>query len=141
MPSGLFYKALNQGGIYIAEEGIVSAAFSYPPSKAWQGNREIIPPQEERDGVNRDGEFGMKLFYWMKKSNFTIKDIKLIQPVITTTDQKMKLLDGHDAYKTTALLQGKSEAEWMEERQALLCLADDDFTLVGFLSILSGMWY
>ncbi|CZL29219.1 class I SAM-dependent methyltransferase [Legionella pneumophila] len=129
----LFYQALNTGGIYIAEEGIVSAAFAYPPSKAWQGSRgHILPPEEEKDGISRDGEFGMKLFYWMKKSGFAIKDIKLIQPVLAIHEQKKKLLDGHDAYKKTALLQGKSEAEWATERQELIHLANDNFAIVGF---------
>jgi SAM-dependent methyltransferase len=129
----LFYQVLNKGGIYIAEEGIISAAFSYPPSKAWLYNRDqIIPPEKEKDGITRDGEFGMKLFYWMKKAGFTIKDTKLVQPMFTTFDQKKKLLTGHDAYKKTALKQGTSEAEWESERQELLRLASDEFTVVGF---------
>lgn len=129
----LFYQVLNEGGIYIGEEGIVSSAFSYPLSKAWQGNRNaVLPPEKETDGVNRDGEFGMKLFYWMKQSAFNIRDVKLIQPVFITHEQKKKLLTGHDAYKKTALAQGKSETEWATEREELIRLAHDDFTLVGF---------
>ena len=34
--------------------------------------------------------------------------------------------------KKTALLQGKSEAEWERERQELIRLAKDDFSIVGF---------
>ncbi|ARH01100.1 class I SAM-dependent methyltransferase [Legionella micdadei] len=129
----LFYNLLNKNGIYIAEEGIISAAFSYPPSPAWQYSRpSILPPDKEHDGLDRDGEFGMKLFYWMKKSGFTIKGSKLIQPILSTAEQKIKLVDGHEAFKKTALLQGKSEAEWEEEKQALIRLADDDFSIVGF---------
>lgn len=129
----LFYEALNKGGIYIAEEGIISAAFSYPPSPAWQYNRgPILSPDKEQDGSERDGEFGLKLFYWMKKTGFTIQDTKLIQPVLVTSEQKKKLVNGHDAFKKTALLQGKSEAEWERERQELIRLAKDDFSIVGF---------
>jgi len=129
----LFYQVLNKGGIYIAEEGIVSAAFAYPPSTAWQGSRgAILPPEEDIDGINRDGEFGMKLYYWMKKSDFTNKDTKLIQPVLTTHEQKNKLLEGHDALKKTSLLQGKSEVAWEAERQELIRLAHDEFSIVGF---------
>ena len=70
----LFYDRLNKGGFYIAEEGIISAAFSYPPSKAWHYNRQDIPsPDNDVDGVQRDGDFGMKLVYWMKKSGFKIQ--------------------------------------------------------------------
>ncbi|MBA2652212.1 MAG: class I SAM-dependent methyltransferase [Tatlockia sp.] len=129
----LFYKVLNKGGIYISEEGIMSAAFSYPPSKAWHYNREeILPPDEQKDGNARDGDFGMKLSYWMKKSGFTIKDTKLIQPLLSTYEQKKKLLKGHHAFKKTALLQGKSEKEWAAEEQELDRLAKDDFTIIGF---------
>ena len=129
----LFYDRLNKGGFYIAEEGIISAAFSYPPSKAWHYNRQDIPsPDNDVDGVQRDGDFGMKLVYWMKKSGFKIKDANLIQPLLTTERSKKLLLAGHDAYKNTALAQGQSEADWEEQRQELNRLAEDEFTIVGF---------
>lgn len=129
----LFYKLLNSGGIYIAEEGIISAAFSYPPYSAWWHKRELpVSPDKTQDGVGRDGEFGMKLFYWMKKAGFTVQDIKLIQPVFTAYEQKIKLLDGHDSYKKTALLHGKTETEWQDERDNLICLAKDEEAMVGF---------
>ncbi|KTD20799.1 Putative methyltransferase [Legionella lansingensis] len=129
----LFYQALNKEGIYIAEEGIVSAGFAYPPSKAWQYNRPpTLLPEEEKEGTHRDGEFGMKLYYWMKKSGFTIRDAKLVQPLLITYKQKKRLVDGHDAYKKTALLHDQSEADWEEQRQELMRLASDDFSIVGF---------
>jgi SAM-dependent methyltransferase len=129
----LFYQHLHQGGIYIAEEGIVSSAFSYPPSNAWRQSRGTIAmPDEEEDGVARDGEFGMKLYYWMKKTGFNINDIKLIQPVLSTKAEKVKLLEGHDAYKNTALLHGKSEQAWQDERNELIQLAQDECSIIGF---------
>lgn len=129
----LFHQLLNKGGLYIAEEGIMSAAFSYPPSKVLQHNREqISSPSEEKEGTQRDGDFGMKLFYWMKKSGFTIKDLKLVQPLLSTYEQKKKLLDGHEAFKKTAILQGKKESEWEAEKQELIRLAKDKFAIVGF---------
>jgi ubiquinone/menaquinone biosynthesis C-methylase UbiE len=129
----LFYQALNTGGLYIAEEGIISAAFSYPPSEAWQHIREPISlPNEEKEGVNRDGDFGMKMHYWIKKSGFRIKDIKLVQPVLTTYEQKKKLIEGHDAYKKTALLHGQTEENWEAQRQELTRLASDESSIVGF---------
>ena len=129
----LFYTLLNSGGMYIAEEGIISAAFSYPLYSAWWHERQQpVLPAEEKEGKGCDGEFGMKLFYWMKKVGFMIQDIKLIQPVFTTYEQKIKLLDGHDAYKNTALSQGKSETQWQDERDNLICLAKDEEAIVGF---------
>lgn len=136
----LFYQVLNKGGIYIGEEGIVSAAFSYPSSYAWQFERGNIAVPDEEEGSARDGDFGMKLYYWMKKVEFNIKDIKLIQPILYTAEQKTKLIAGHDAYKKTALAQGKTEAEWEEERKELQAIAADDLTLIGFYPILSVLW-
>ena len=47
----LFYSALNEGGIYIGEEGLVNAAFAYPPTFAWSGYQyKETQPQEEKDG-------------------------------------------------------------------------------------------
>jgi ubiquinone/menaquinone biosynthesis C-methylase UbiE len=129
----LFHQLLNKGGMYIAEEGIMSAAFSYPPSKVWQYSREQIPsPDDEEEGTQRDGDFGMKLFYWMKKSGFAIKDLRLIQPLLNTYEQKKKLVDGHEAFKKTAILQGKTESEWEAEKQELIRLAKDELAIVGF---------
>jgi ubiquinone/menaquinone biosynthesis C-methylase UbiE len=129
----LFYQALNKGGIYIGEEGIISAAFSYPPSIAWQHQRETVKQaEEEKEGINRDGDFGMKLYFWMKKAGFMIKNANLVQPVLITYEQKKKLLDGHYAFKKTALLQGKQEEEWEMEKQELIRLAKDDNAIVGF---------
>ena len=129
----LFYEALNKGGIYIGEEGIISAAFSYPSSTAWRFQRDSVNQAvEENDGINRDGDFGMKLFFWMKKAGFMIKNTNLVQPVLATCEQKRKLVDGHDAFKQTALLQGKTEDEWEAEKQELIRLAEDENIIVGF---------
>jgi ubiquinone/menaquinone biosynthesis C-methylase UbiE len=125
----LFYETLNKGGIYIGEEGIISAAFSYPSSTAWQFQRDSV---DDKEGINRDGDFGMKLFFWMKKAGFMINNMSLVQPVLTTCEQKKKLVDGHDAFKQTALLQGITEEEWEAEKQELIRLAEDDNAIVGF---------
>lgn len=68
----------------------------------------------------------------MKKAGFAIQDMKLIQPLLRTYQQKIKLLDAYDAFKKTAILQGKSEAEWTTERQELIHLAKDDLALIDF---------
>ena len=129
----LFYQALKKGGIYIAEEGIISSAFSYPSSKAWQFTRgQISRPEEEQDGLDRDGDFGMRLVYWMKKSGFTITNSSLVQPLLITSEQKKMLLEGHHAYKKTALSLGQSEAEWEEQRLELTRLVEDELSIVGF---------
>ena len=65
----LFFENLNVQGIYIGEEGIISAAFAYPPTFAWQGYMPVLKSdEEEKDGVERDGDIGMKLLYFLEKN-------------------------------------------------------------------------
>jgi SAM-dependent methyltransferase len=129
----LFYHCLRDGGLYVGEEGIISAAFSYPPTPAWVYNREIASlPENENDGVDRDGDFGMKLAYWMKKSGFDIGNANLVQPLLHTKSQKKMLMEGHYAYKNTALADGMDEKKWLAQTVALNQLVEDDFSIVGF---------
>lgn len=65
------------------------ALSALPLSNAWDYRREVTPhPDEEIDGAKRDGDFGMKLIYWMKKAGFTIKDACLAQPLLATQHSK-----------------------------------------------------
>ncbi|CDZ79011.1 putative methyltransferase YcgJ [Legionella massiliensis] len=129
----IFYQHLNDKGIYLAEEGIISAAFAYPPTAAWHYSRPEQPlPEMEVDGQQRDGEFGMKLIYWMQKKGFAIRDACLVQPLLTSQQQKTLLLDGHYAYKKTALAQGMSNEDWEAQTLELKRLAADELSIVGF---------
>lgn len=129
----LFYENLNPNGLYIGEEGRVGAAFAYPPSFAWQG---YIPepkhPDQEKDGLGRDGDFGMKLFYYCKHAGFTIMDCHLVQPVLMTKQQKQGLLSGLVAYKATDLEHGTTEAEWQRKYDETMRLINDDSQMLGF---------
>lgn len=129
----LFHENLNKGGIYIGEEGIVSAAFAYPPSFAWQGYMPVLPmPSEINEGHERDGDFGMKLFYSTKAAGFEIIDCKLVQPVLWRKDDKQGLLSGLEAYKKTDLEQGTSEADWQKKYDETKRLIADDKQMIGF---------
>lgn len=128
----LFYNLLNTDGTYLAEEGIICSAFSYPPCSSWWHERSLASVIEDKEGKDRDGEFGMKLFHSMKTVGFAIEQVKLIQPVFINYEQKIKLLQGHEAYKKTALAQGKTEKTWQQERESLIALAKDDTAMVAF---------
>lgn len=128
-----YFDVLNDNGIYIAEEGIISSAFSYPCTYAWQQHRpdpKIV--NLEKDDQGRDGDFGMKLFYNMKKIGFKITDIKLVQPLFSTQKEKTALLKNREIFKQTALKQGVTEQEWNDETKALQLFADDEFSIAGF---------
>lgn len=75
-------------------------AFSYPPTFAWEEYEpNIIAPDQEEEGADRDGDFGMKLFYTCRQLDFEILDCKIIQPVLWRNEQKMLLLENLKAYK------------------------------------------
>ena len=90
----LFFEMLKPHGTYVGEEGIISSAFAYPPTFAWQGYMPTFKREEEEDdGIDRDGDIGMKLLYLSKKAGFEILDSRLVQPVLWTKEQKQGLLD------------------------------------------------
>ncbi|HFL2715750.1 TPA: class I SAM-dependent methyltransferase, partial [Legionella pneumophila] len=129
----LIYDCLKPGGTYFSEEGIISAAFCYPPSSSWQFTRAIPqPPELQQDGVNRDGDIGMKMPCFMKEAGFQILDASLVQPLLTKISDKQLLLKEHGAFKKTALKQGMSEIEWQKQYEELARIASDDKYTIGF---------
>lgn len=129
----IFYENLNPNGIYIGEEGIISAAFAYPTSFAWQGYLpELKNPEDEQDGLGRDGDFGMKLFYYAKAAGFDIVDCRVVQPVLWKKQQKQELLKGLDAYKKTDLEHGTTEAEWQRKYDETTRMINDDSQMIAF---------
>ncbi len=129
----IFYDNLKQNGIYIGQEGIISSAFAYPASFAWNGYLpDLKHPSVEVDGLGREGDFGMKLFYYSKLVGFDILNCKLVQPVLWTKDQKKGLLSGLMAYKSTDLEHGTSEEEWQKKYDETVRLINDDSQMIAF---------
>ncbi len=129
----IFYDNLKSKGIYVGQEGIISSAFAYPPSLAWNGYMpELKHPEQEVDGLGREGDFGMKLFYYSKLAGFDIVDCKLVQPVLWTKNQKKGMLAGLIAYKNTDLEQGSTEEEWQKKYDETVKLINDDSQMIAF---------
>jgi SAM-dependent methyltransferase len=129
----IFYDNLKPNGIYVGEEGIISAAFAYPASFAWNGYMpDLKDPELEKDGENRDGDFGMKLLYYAKKAGFDINNCKIVQPVLWKKEQKKGLLDGLTAYKKTDLEHGTTEEEWQKKYDETVRLINDDSQMIAF---------
>lgn len=126
------FDLLPKGGIFIAEEGIVSAAFTFPQSKAWGKERTEQPFAHETEGHDRDGNFGMKLFHQMSTVGFQITDASLFQPLLYTKAQK-SLMGGTalEEYKHYAL-QRMTLAEWEEQAAQMYQLIEDDSRCLGF---------
>ena len=127
-----FHDTLKPGGLYIGEEGIISAMFSYPQSFAWQGYTPELSEIKEHEGEKRDGDFGLKLFHACKKMGFSIGDCALQQPIFWTQEQKQGLLEGLLAFKETELAHGMSEQDWQRKYEETQRLIDDDEQLIGF---------
>jgi SAM-dependent methyltransferase len=129
----IFYNALNKGGIYFGEEGLIHQAFAYPPTFAWQGYLpKQKPPAQEQDGVERDGDFGMKLFYYTRKAGFEVLDCKLVQPLLWRKEEKKHILANELPYKKTALANGMIEDEWNKKFKELERCVEDDDQIIGF---------
>lgn len=129
----LFFEQLKPNGIYLGEEGIVSAMFAYPPTFAWQGYiPDLKRPEEYIDGQNRDGDIGMRLLYLSKKAGFKILDTRLIQPLLWKKEQKSGLLSGMTAYKKTELEHGTTEEEWQRKYNETVRIINDDNQIIAF---------
>ncbi|MFI4938092.1 MAG: class I SAM-dependent methyltransferase [Candidatus Berkiellales bacterium] len=135
-PTQVIEKAFNllpAGGIFVAEEGVVSAAFTYPKISAWGIERLEDRFPREKEGDDRDGNFGMKLFHQMKMVGFDVKFAGLYQPLLYTQEQK-QLLAGQtrEGYKQYALDHGMSITEWEKRASELDDLIANPAGCIGF---------
>lgn len=127
------FQVLNPNGIFVSEEGIVSAAFSYPFSSAWGDDCiRLPPPWTDVEGEDRDGNVGIKMFNKMYKAGFKMIDTKIIHPVLTTHEEKKLLLLTREEQKGNYLSQGHSEADWDALGKALEKLIENEAQIVGF---------
>lgn len=125
------YDLLPRGGMFVAEEGLVSAAFSYPPISGWGEERLKYPLPNETE-EHRDGNFGMKLFHQMSLVGFKIKSASLYQPLLYTHEQKKLLLQSLNDYKQWNLDHGMRVEEWDKRENELRKLIENKNGCIGF---------
>lgn len=127
------FQILKTGGIYIAEEGIVNYAFSYPFSTAWgDESLRVAPPWTEIEENKRDGNIGMKMFNKMYKAGFKIVDTRIIHPLLITKKEKKLMLEGRDETKAYFLSQGNSQKDWIAQEKELKKIINNDGQILGF---------
>lgn len=131
------YKILNPNGIFVAEEGLVSQAFSYPFTGAWGHERwHNDPKQHDTEGVSRDGNFGMKLYHVMHTAGFKDLHANLVQPVITSRSDKdlfiKSMFHAMDESKSNFIAEGHTEDEWQTRRDEIKNLSDDPSQIIAF---------
>lgn len=127
------YEKLPNGGIFVAEEGIISSAFTYPFSDAfgvrrWQNDNNI----EVTEGVDRNINFGMVLYNKMFQAGF--KDLKahLVQPILCTKEEKKILIINEAPGKKSALESGMTLEEWNKRMTGLNTIMETDGQIVAF---------
>ncbi len=129
------YEILKPGGIYIAEEGIVSSAFTYPASEAWgflRWNHRAPIPLDDLEGQQRDSNFGMKLFYKIMHNGFTVKEAGLIQPFLFKKEDKALLSDEMLENKEAFVKSGGTLASWEDKFKELNNLIDNEMHAIAF---------
>lgn len=129
----IIYSVLAENGVYAAEEGLVSQAFTYPFSSAWGNERwHNDPVDHDTEAKDRDGNYGIKLFHTMYQTGFRKLTANLFQPVMTTQTEKSVFLSGLPESKRHFLEQGRSDADWEEHVDKIKKIINDDSVLVGF---------
>ncbi len=127
------YSILKPGGIAVIEEGIVNHAFTYPYCTAFGNERfDITDRHNNFEGVQRDGNFGIKLWQSMHHAGFNNLSLNIVSPALTSKTEKAMLRGGLIDSKQCALENGVSEKEWEEKMQQLDYLIEDESAIVGF---------
>ena len=127
------YELLKPNGIAVIEEGIVNHAFTCPYSIAFGNERfDIIDKHDNFEGMQRDGNFGLKLWQTMYQAGFNDLSLNIVAPILTSKTEKTMLRAGFNDSKHSALENGLSEKEWETKRKQLNELIEDDSAIVGF---------
>ena len=127
------YQVLNKHGIFAAEEGLVSQAFSYPLSTAWGNERWHNDPKDhDTEGKSRDGNFGMKIYHVMHHTGFQDLTAHLVQPIVRTPHHRKLFANNRIESKRSFLEQGHSEEQWLAYCTQIQDLAKDHSAMIAF---------
>lgn len=127
------YRLLGHNGIFAAEEGLVSQAFTYPFTTAWGNERWYNDPKDhDTEGKTRDGNFGIKLYNVMHQTGFHDLFVQLAQPVMKNKQEKSLCLKGLDEGKKGFIHDGHTEAEWTQHCNKVKKLIEDDSAIIAF---------
>lgn len=127
------YTILKQGGIYVAEEGIVNHAFTYPYCDAFGTERfRLLSKHENTEGIKRDANFGIKLYHAFCENNFKQLSVNLVAPILKSKEEKTLLIEPHYEFKNTFLDSGGTEQTWQKQLEELHELINDNTVIIGF---------
>ncbi len=127
------FNLLKPKGIFVAEEGITSSAFTYPSSEAWGEQRwHNRHSMEDLEGHERDPNFGMKLFFKMAESGFQNTDTTLFQPVLSHKKDKQLLLTEMLQNRDLYIQSGGKLADWQYKFHELEKMVIDNHQSIAF---------
>lgn len=127
------YNLLKVTGIAALEEGIVNQAFSYPYNMAFGTERfELSDHHDNFEGMQRDGNFGIKLYYSLYEAGFKQLTLKIVAPTLISRNEKAMLKDSLLESKQNAIENGLSAQAWQEKLNQLERLIENDGAIVGF---------
>jgi ubiquinone/menaquinone biosynthesis C-methylase UbiE len=111
------YRRLSQNGIITCEEATVSVSFCYPQSPAFDKWLQLWAGLRKANETDMD--LGLKLPQMFKNASFVDVKAQLVQPVLSTTDEK-RLLKLNAKEATNAAVDAG-----VATKEAMLQLADD----------------
>ncbi len=127
------HALLKPNGIAVIEEGIVNHAFTYPYNIAFGNERfDIVDHHNNFEGVQRDGNFGIKLWHSMHNAGFNRLSLNIVSPALTSKTEKAMLRPGLIDSKQSVLEGGLSEEAWEKQMQQLDQLIEDESAIIGF---------
>lgn len=126
------YRRLSQDGIIACEEATVSVSFCYPKSSAFDKWLQLWAALRNANGTDLD--LGLKLPQMFKNAGFVDVKAQLVQPVLSTADEKRLLKLNVKEATSAAVDAGFATKEAMTQlADDLEVLAGDENCFIGYV--------
>lgn len=126
------HKCLDKNGILVSEEATVSVSFCYPPSPAFDKWLDLWRALRKANGTVLD--LGLHLPEMFRKTGFLNIHSRLVQPVLSSTEEKRILALNVKEVTDSAIHIGYDTPEGMANLvDDLEELARDDSLFIGYI--------
>jgi hypothetical protein len=124
------WAAVRPGGVLVVEDADFAALFSEPANHGYEFVKRVYPQLLERNGG--DWSTSRKLFGYVIAAGAPTPDLRLVQRVATTGEEKRLMLTTLEATADATIAAGlASEDEVSSARASLAAFTDDDRTFVA----------
>lgn len=126
------YRRLSQDGIIACEEATVSVSFCYPKSPAFDKWLQLWAALRKANGTDLD--LGLKLPQMFKNAGFIDVKSHLVQPVLSTADEKRLLkLNVEEATSASVEASLATKEAMTQLVDDLEVLAEDENCFIGYV--------